>query len=279
MSSAPEVSRKAAPGRLPAALWGVLALLVVSVAINYIDRGNLSIAAPLLKDELAISPARLGLLLSSFFWTYASFQIVSGWMVDRFDVNRMMAAGFLLWSAATAATGWIHSFAMLVMLRLLLGIGESVAYPCYSKILAGHFPEHHRGFANALIDAGTKCGPALGTLAGGFLMARYGWRPFFVVLGLGSLGWLPLWFRWMPRGPGAVVMRAADAPGIVDSLRRRAAWATFGGHFCGNYFWYFLLTWLPFYLVRERHFSMKEMASLGSLAYLVTGVATTAAGW
>jgi MFS family permease len=266
-------------GRLPWALWGVLALLVISVAINYIDRGNLSIAAPLLKEELGISPARLGLLLSSFFWTYSTFQIVSGWLVDRFDVNRVIAAGFLLWSVATAATGWIHSFEMLVVLRLVLGVGESVAYPCYSKILAGHFPEHHRGFANALIDAGTKCGPALGTLAGGLLMARFGWRPFFVVLGLGSLVWLPLWFRWMPHGHGAAAKQTGKAPGIPDILRHRAAWATFGGHFCGNYFWYFLLTWLPFYLVRERHFSMREMASLGSLAYLVTAAATTAAGW
>jgi ACS family D-galactonate transporter-like MFS transporter len=279
MASASESSMKPAVGRLPGALWGVLALLVISVAINYIDRGNLSIAAPLLKEELGISPARLGLLLSSFFWTYSTFQIVSGWLVDRFDVNRIIAAGFLLWSAATAATGWIHSFEMLVVLRLVLGIGESVAYPCYSKILAGHFPEHHRGFANALIDAGTKCGPALGTLAGGLLMARFGWRPFFVVLGLGSLVWLPLWFRWMPRGHGAAAKCTIDAPGIPDILHHRAAWATFGGHFCGNYFWYFLLTWLPFYLVRERHFSMQEMASLGSLAYLVTAAATTAAGW
>ncbi len=279
MPSASESSTKPAASRLPAALWGVLALLVISVAINYIDRGNLSIAAPLLKEELGISPARLGLLLSSFFWTYSTFQIVSGWLVDRFDVNRIIAAGFLLWSAATAATGWIHSFETLVVFRLVLGIGESVAYPCYSKILAGHFPEHHRGFANALIDAGTKCGPALGTLAGGLLMARFGWRPFFVVLGLGSLVWLPLWFRWMPRGHGAAAKSAVEAPGIPDILRHRDAWATFGGHFCGNYFWYFLLTWLPFYLVRERHFSMREMASLGSLAYLVTAAATTAAGW
>jgi MFS family permease len=267
------------PAKVPAALWGALVLLVASVAINYIDRGNLSIAAPLLKDELGISPTQLGILLSSFFWTYSAFQIVSGWLVDRFNVNWVIAAGFFLWSVATAATGWIHSFAMLIALRLLLGIGESVAYPCYSKILAGHFAEHQRGLANSLIDAGTKCGPALGTLAGGLLMARFGWRPFFVVLGMGSLLWLPLWFKWMPRSRGAAAQNLGQAPGMADILGRRAAWATFAGHFCGNYFWYFLLTWLPFYLVRERHFSMIQMASLGSLAYVVTAAATTVAGW
>src|SRR5665647_2305820 len=112
------------------ALW-----LVLSVSINYIDRGNLSIAAPLLKDELGISATQLGSLLSAFFWTYSTFQIVSGWLVDRLNVTWVLAVGFLLWSAATAATGLAHGFAMLFVLRLVLGIGESVAYPCYSKIL------------------------------------------------------------------------------------------------------------------------------------------------
>lgn len=274
--SSPSVS---APARLPAALWGVLILLVVSVSINYIDRGSLSIAAPLLKDELGISPNQLGVLLSSFFWTYSAFQILSGWLVDRFDVNWIIAVGFFLWSAATAATGLIQGFGMLIVLRLLLGVGESVAYPCYSKILAGHFAEQQRGLANSLIDAGTKCGPALGTLAGGLLMARFGWRPFFIAVGLASLLWLPLWFKWMPRRQGAAARELGEAPRTADILGRRAAWATFAGHFCGNYFWYFLLTWLPFYLVRERHFSMQEMASLGFLAYLLTAAATTAAGW
>jgi MFS family permease len=253
--------------------------LVLSVSINYIDRGNLSIAAPLLKDELGISASQLGILLSSFFWTYAAFQILSGWLVDRFDVNWVLAAGFFLWSVATAATGLIHGFEVLLLLRLLLGVGESVVYPCYSKILAAHFFEHQRGFANALIDAGTKVGPALGTLVGGVFMARFGWRPFFIALGLGSLFWLPGWLKWMPRGPGLAAGQSGGIPSVADILRQRSAWATFFGLFCANYFWYFLLTWLPFYLVRERHFSMNLMATVGSVAYFVTASTTTITGW
>ena len=177
----------------PRALWSMVALLVVSVAINYIDRSNLSIAAPLLKVEMGISPAQLGLLLSSFFWSYALFQIVSGWLVDRFDVNWVMMVGFVLWSGATAATGLISGFGMLLGFRLLLGIGESVAYTCYAKILAERLDERQRGVANALIDAGSKCGPALGTLVGGLLVTRFGWRPFFIVVGLVGFLWLPCW--------------------------------------------------------------------------------------
>jgi MFS transporter, ACS family, D-galactonate transporter len=265
--------------KLSGALTLVLILLALSVFINYIDRGNLSIAAPLLKGELKISDSQLGLLLSSFFWTYAVFQIVSGWMVDRFNVNWVIAAGFFLWSAATAATGLIHGFVALMVLRLILGIGESVAYPSYSKILARHFPEYHRGLANALIDAGSKCGPAIGTLLGGVLMATYGWRPFFIVLGVVSLLWLIPWIRFMPGGDGHFTQTGLKAPGIGQILRQRSAWGSFGGLFCTNYFWYFLLTWLPSYLVRERHFAMQKMAVVGACAYFAIGVATTISGW
>lgn len=265
--------------RIPGRPLPVLVLLVLSVFINYIDRANLSIAAPLLKGELGISASQLGILLSSFFWTYATFQIVSGWLVDRFNVNYVLAAGFLLWSAATVTTGLAQGFASLIVLRLLLGMGESVAYPCYSKILVSHFAEHQRGLANSLIDAGSKCGPAVGMLVGGMLMARFGWRPFFIILGLGSLLWLPSWFKWMPHRQSLAASGSPQAPSILEILSKRSAWATFVGHFCSNYFLYFLLTWLPFYLVRERAFSMNTMAIVGALAYFVSAAAATIAGW
>jgi MFS family permease len=164
---------------------------VISVFINYVDRGNLSIAAPLLKNELGISAPRLGILLSSFFWTSTACLFACGWFVDRFDVSRVLGLGFLLWSLATAATGLIRGFAMLLIMRLILGVGESVAFPCYSKILARHLPEHYRGFANGAIIAGMKLGPAAGTLGAGLLMTDYGWRPVFTGIGLVSLLWLP----------------------------------------------------------------------------------------
>src|SRR6266481_2166601 len=187
-------SRKLGPFALP------LLLLVLSVLINYIDRGNLSIAAPLLKDELGLSASRLGILFSAFFWTYTVMLFVCGWFIDRFDVNRVLALGFLLWSlATTAATGFVYGFTVLLAMRLLLGIGESVAFPCYSKILARHLPEHRRGFANGAIIAGMKCGPVVGTLGAGVLMANYGWRPVFIGIGLLSLVWLAAWMKWMPR--------------------------------------------------------------------------------
>src|SRR5262249_38719551 len=112
-----------------------LILLAISFVINYVDRGNLSIAAPILKDELRLSPTKLGILLSVFFWTYTLMQFPMGWLVDHFNVNRILAAGFLLWSLATAATGFARGFLVVLVMRLILGVGESVALPAGSKIL------------------------------------------------------------------------------------------------------------------------------------------------
>ena len=260
----------------------ILILLVISIFINYIDRGNLSIAAPLLEKELSLSPAEMGSLLASFFWTYALLQLfgIAGWLADRFDVTLVLAAGFFAWSAATALTGLATTFAALFVMRLILGAGESLAYPCYSKILARYFPEHHRGLANSLLDAGSKMGPALGTLIGGLLMAEMGWRWLFVVLGVGCMPWLAAWMIWRPReyaSEGADALQIA--PRVGQILAQRSAWGTFAGHFCANYFWFFLLTWLPMYLVRERQLSLERMAYVGSLAYFAIAAATVAAGW
>jgi MFS transporter, ACS family, D-galactonate transporter len=275
MPTSTPLDRKGRTGKLTA----VLALLGVSVFINYIDRGNLSIAAPMLKDELGISGSQLGILLSAFFWTYACLQPVSGWLVDRVNVNWVIAGGFFLWSTATAATGMAHAFSTLLAVRLMLGIGESVAYPSYSKIIALHFPEEHRGLANSVISAGLTLGPGFGMLMGGMLMARVGWRPFFIGLGLLSLLWLVPWIKWMPEGRSAIEFAARNAPSLPEFLRLRSAWGTCVGLFCSNYVNYFLITWLPYYLVRERHFSMQNMAKIGGTAYLLGACFATLSGW
>jgi len=258
--------------------WRALILLVLSVGINYIDRGSLSIAAPILQKEMGLSPEQLGLLFSSFFWTYASFQILAGWLVDRYNVNVVFGIGFLVWSCATAATGMVGGFTGLLILRVLLGAGESVAYPAYSKILATGFPDRHRGLTNGLIDAGSKCGPAIGTLLGGLLVAAYGWRFLFLALGLGSLPWLIGWMLWAPKSVVRLDKKTNPGPTAGEILSHRSTWGTFLVLFAINYAWYFLLTWLPTYLVQQRNFTMEKMALLGSVAFWGLAGSTTIAG-
>lgn len=263
------------------ASWRVLALLAFSVFINYVDRGNLSIAAPLLRTELHLSASQLGVLLSSFFWTYTLCQLPVGWLIDRFDVTWILAMGFFVWSTATTISGLLHGFAALLVMRLILGIGESVAYPAYGKILAQHFPEHYRGSANAVISAAQASGPAFATFAGGIVINRFSWRPFFVFLGLASLLWLLPWFRWRPRdAAGAVSQRKFHQPlaGVLAVLKQRSAWGTCLGLFGANYLLYILLTWLPLYLVQERHFSLTSTGKIAGAAFLLKAVGALSSG-
>jgi MFS family permease len=280
--------------RLSPELSRLAILLALSIFINYIDRGNLSIAAPHIKDELRLSYSQLGILFSSFFWTYAIFQIVSGWLVDRFPVNWVLALGILLWSAATFGTGLVSGFKLLLAMRLILGIGESVAYPSYSKIISRHFSEAQRGRANSLISAGQASGPAVGTLLGGMLIAHVGWRLFFVAFGVASSLWLLPWFKYLRRSEPNAELNPTLAPGsagtlqgsepvasatILQILRQRSAWGTFAGLFAYNYLWYFFITWLPIYLERERHFSIQAMSVVTAVAFFVLAISALLSGW
>jgi MFS family permease len=161
----------------------------------------------------------------------------------------------------------------------VLGAAESVAYPSYSKIIATRFPEHRRGLTNALIDAGSKTGPALGTLIGGLVVARLGWRALFLILGFGALLWVPLWVVWAPRSKAPGKPYRHEGPGFGRILREPSAWGTFFGLFSINYAFYFLITWLPTYLVTERHFSMRTMAVVGSVPFWGLAASSTINGW
>lgn len=261
--------------------WAVVALLVVSALINYVDRSDLSIAAPVIQKQFALTPVQLGALLAAFFWTYALPQLlgVAGWLSDRFAAGWVILWGYVLWSLATLATGLTAGFATLFAMRLVLGVGESVAYPCYSRIFA-LMPQQCRGRANAFIDAGTKLGPAVGAFLGGVLLIHMGWRMLFVVLGLGGMLWVLPWWKMMPRtGAAAEQKEAAPVTSLGRILRLRCAWGTFIGHFCGNYFYYFLLAWLPEFLVEEEHLSIGSMSRLTTLVFLLIGGTTLITGW
>lgn len=277
------ISAKGTGSPLDKSRWILLGLLVISVAINYVDRGNLSIAAatePFRKD-VHVDDKDLGTLFSAFFFTYAACQIFSGWVIDRFNVYAVYTAGFVLWSAATIATGLAGGFTSLLILRLVLGVGEASAYPAYSKMIAINFRKDERGFANALIDAGSRTGPAIGVLGGGLIVAHNGWRMLFFAVGVAGLVWLLPWV-WHLRRHGRVVAetrRAQTGTTLASIFKQRQAWGSFLGLFCLNYSWFFVLSWLPIYLTQERHFSTQMMAIYGSLPFWGIAATTVTCGW
>ena len=263
----------------------VIALLVIAVLINYVDRGNLALAAPLLAKDWHLSASRLGLLLSAFFWTYMVLQIPVGWLVDRFNASTILAAGFLAWSASTAFTGLARSFAVLFVMRLLLGVGEAVVFPASSKIFSESLEEKDRGLANGLLVAAIRWGTALGAFGGGLLMAHIGWRRTFLAIGLLGLLWLPAWQRFKPRrilpsespGPHSDPSHAAP-PSFLSIARLRPFWGAALGHLSENYLLYLLMSWLPYYLVHERHLSESAMAWTAGLLYAMDSASAIVAG-
>jgi MFS transporter, ACS family, D-galactonate transporter len=253
-------------------------LLGAAVFLNYVDRGAIAIASPIMKKDLGLSPEAYGIAFSAFFWVYAPVQLITGWLCDRFSVYKLMAGGILLWAASTLLMGFVGTFAGLMLLRIMLGIGESISFPGSSKIIARHVSPERRGVANAAVAMGIALGPAAGTLAGGLIVANLGWRAMFFAFGILTLTWLVPWRQ---------TIRTLSVSGRADEghqvsvgtlLGNWALWSMSIVHCLGNYCFYFLLAWLPLFLVQSRGFTITQMTLLATLGYGVQGACALAYG-
>jgi MFS family permease len=253
-------------------------LLGTAIFLNYVDRGSLPTAAPVLKGSLKLSNEDYGLAISAFFWIYAPIQLFAGWLCDRFSVYKLLAAGILIWALSTLLMGFAGGFLSLFVLRIMLGIGESLAFPGSSKIIARHVPAERRGVANSALAMGIAFGPAVGTLAGGLMVATWGWRAMFFVFGAVTLLWLVPWtqlVRSLPKGT-----HEHREPRVAASmlLRKWPLWSMSIVHMLGNYCFYFLLAWLPLFLTESRGFSKTEWVYIAAIGYTVQGVCAFAYG-
>jgi MFS family permease len=253
-------------------------LLGTAVFLNYVDRGAISIAAPKMKDELGLSPEAYGLAFSAFFWIYAPVQLFAGWLCDRFSVYKLLAVGILVWAGSTLLMGFAGGFASLLVLRVMLGVGESISFPGSSKIIARHVPSDRRGIANAAVAAGIAFGPAVGTLVGGTILGALGWRWIFIAFGLATLVWLVPWQRTVRDLPTTGHQDEGARVPMARLLSKWPLWSMAIVHALGNYCFYFLLAWLPLFLTKSRGFSIAEMTFLATLGYAVQGVCALAYG-
>lgn len=253
-------------------------LLGAAVFLNYVDRGAISIAAPLMKGELGLSEEAYGIAFSAFFWIYAPVQLFAGWLCDRFSVYKLMAAGILLWAGSTLLMGFAGGFASLLILRVMLGVGESISFPGSSKIIARHVPPERRGMANAAVAAGIAIGPAVGTLAGGIILGSWGWRAIFLVFGMVTLTWLLPWQKVVQSLPKTGHHDDGPTVPLRLLLTKWPLWSMSIVHALGNYCFYFLLAWLPLFLTKSRGFTIAEMTMLATLGYAVQGVCALSYG-
>jgi ACS family D-galactonate transporter-like MFS transporter len=263
--------------------WWIVGLLFAASLINYLDRAAISFALPLISRDFQLTSQGKGLLLSSFFWSYALMQIPIGWSADRFNLRWLYAGAFTIWSFSQGLTGLASSLSALIAFRILLGVGESIYLPGGTKIVSLLFTPKERGLPSGLFDFGTRTGLVLEGVLVPWLLVRLGWRRTFLILGFTALVWIAPWFWVFPRRLRAPSTNA----GAIDlawrsvgrSLLNRNLLGICLGFFCFDYYWYVLVTWLPDYLVTVRRLSIVQAGFYASLAFFIFGIAEPIGGW
>jgi ACS family D-galactonate transporter-like MFS transporter len=282
----------------------IAVMLFVTVVINYMDRANLSVAAPLISKEFGLDTAQQGLLLSAFGWTYAALQLPGGWLVDRVHPRLLYPACLVLWSAATIFMGIVGSFAALIVLRLAVGIFEAPAYPINNKVVTRWFPERERATAIGFYTSGQFIGLALLTPVLTWLQYVLSWHWIFVLTGAAGVIWALVWYlvyrnpRESAKANAQEIAYIKDGGGLVDLdatpsktprkriawadmlivLRRRKLWGIYLGQFCLTSTLWFFLTWFPSYLVNYRHMDYIKSGFLVSLPFLAALVGVLLGG-
>ena len=197
--------------------WTIVGLLFSASLINYLDRAAISFALPQLSRDFHLTPESKGLLLSSFFWSYALMQVPIGWCADRFNLRWLYAGAFALWSLAQGLTGLAESLTVLIGFRILLGVGESIYLPGGTKIVTTLFAAKERGLPSGLFDFGTRTGLVLEGILVPWLLVHHGWRYTFLLLGFTGLLWVIPWLLIFPRHMRPVSRAVASPPSVTPS--------------------------------------------------------------
>ncbi|QYY32442.1 MULTISPECIES: MFS transporter [Cupriavidus] len=272
----------------------ILGVMCLMYFIAYIDRVNISVAAPLIREEMGLTSSQLGLVFSAFAYPYAAMQILGGWLSDKFGPKKVLIVLSLIWGVATVMTGFAGSVMMLVVLRFVLGIGEGGAFPTATRAFTYWMPVAERGFAQGVTHSFARLGGAITPPIVLAIVATAGWREAFIVLGAISLGWTLLYatvFKDSPDEHKRVTpqelqeigyrrgecQRSAKAATPWRRLFRRMWLVTFVD-FCYGWSLWVYLTWLPSYLKEARGFDLKQLALFTALPLMAGVVGDTLGG-
>jgi MFS transporter, ACS family, D-galactonate transporter len=284
----------------------VMGLLFVTVVINYLDRSNVSIAAPSLTTEFHLDPVQLGLVFSAFSWTYTAFQLPGGWLVDRVHPRILFPVLIMLWSVATLATGLANGLVALLALRMAVGFFEVPTFLINNRIATTWFGEKERATCIAVYTAAESVGLAFLTPALFWLKSEFGWQSVFFITGMLGLIWSLVFFRTYrdpaeTEGVNAAEIRLiAESGGIPDLSQRgvarrqstvttpwrdlkivfgrRKLWGIYFGHFVWGTVGTFFRSWFPTYLVTYRHFTFIKAGFYVSLPFLAVFLGVLCSG-
>ncbi len=283
--------------RVPGRRWTIGVLLGMGVLVNYIDRINLSVAAPQLQREFNLSPEDLGLLFSAFFWSYSLLQVPGGMVLDRFGVTRVGRWGAFLWAVASTITALASGFGGILAARVLLGVAEAPAFPASQKATGFWFPRQERARSTAIFDSAAKFSNVIGVPLVAFAIVNLGWRWGFGITAVLSLAYfLAYWGIYRDPSEDKRLSRAeheyilaggATPEGAAEGgqgkmlgylLRNRKVWGLTIGFSAYGYSFYLFLTWLPGYLVQTLHMSILKSAGYATIPWIFASLSDLLVG-
>ncbi|MBY0199508.1 MFS transporter [Priestia megaterium] len=288
------------PKKPTKARYGILMLLFIGTAINYMDRTNISVAAPEIQKYFHLNPTMLGLIFSAFAWSYAIGQIPGGWVLDRFGPKRTYGTALSLWSVFTFLQGVAHGFGFLFVMRLGMGLTESPAFPTNNKVVTSWFPQKERAFATGVYTAGEFVGLAFLTPFLFWLLSSFGWRSIFFVTGVIGLLYAFVWVkRYCDPKESKTINQAEleyiqEGGGLTENTRQgnkinwhqarelfkhRQFWGLYIGQFGVTSTLYFFLTWFPTYLITEKHMTILKAGFFASVPYIAAFIGVLCGGF
>jgi ACS family glucarate transporter-like MFS transporter len=264
--------------RVSSATSVVLLMLCIMYFITYLDRVNVSTAAAGFGREFQLSHTEIGLVFSAFAYPYLIFQVIGGWISDRFGARRTLLACGVVWAAGTILTGMAGGLVSLIVARVILGFGEGATFPASTSAMSRWVAKERRGFAQGITHAASRIGNAVAPAVVVVVMANYGWRASFYVCGVLSLLWVVLWalsFTEHPKdhprittGELAILPppKAKAAPVAWGPLFRRMLPVTIV-YFCYGWTLWLFLGWIPQYFLHNYHLNLKHSALFSSTVF------------
>ncbi|WP_028206810.1 MFS transporter [Paraburkholderia nodosa] len=275
--------------RLRSASSIVLIMLCVMYFITYLDRVNVSTAAAGFGKEFQLSHTEVGLVFSAFAYPYLLFQIIGGWVSDRFGARRTLLFCGALWGVATILTGMAGGLVTLLAARLLLGFGEGATFPASTSAMSRWVAKERRGFAQGITHSASRIGNAVAPAVVVLVMARYGWRESFYVCGALSLLWVVVWAFTFTEHPkdhpriteAELAILPPPKPRVTGlpwmALFRRMLPVTIV-YFCYGWTLWLFLSWIPQYFLHNYHLQLGKSAIFASVVFLAGVVGDTLGG-
>ncbi|QIZ68029.1 MFS transporter [Geobacillus subterraneus] len=268
--------------------WAMASLIALGVIVNYFDRINMSVGIKPLSEEFDLTPGQLGILLSAFAWSYAILQIPAGVILDKIGVKWVTRVGTIIWTVACFLTAIASGQGLVILSRVLLGVGEAPYFPSAAKAVGQWFPRHERSTAISLYDAQSKLSNAIGTPIIAWIITEWGWRAGFYATALLSLIYAIIFWATY-RDPhedkqlskeeydyivqGGAQKSDETAGNVWETIRylltKKKVWATLIGFAAYGYSWFLFLTWLPGYLATEMHMSILKSGWYASIPWIV----------